>query len=173
MKKTTVLAFICASALSASSTWAAGKLTAEDYFEIEQLYAQYNIAIDGGDAEGYAATFTPDGVFNTFTGKEALIGFVHAWRERLGGAARKHWNTNLRITGDSQQASGSVYLMLLDISTKPVSVAGTATYTDMLVKTKQGWRFTKRTTKGDVVPPPVAGPAAPAGSAPAPAVTKP
>ena len=29
-------------------------LTADDYVEIQQLYARYNNAIDSGDAEGYA-----------------------------------------------------------------------------------------------------------------------
>ena len=103
---------------------AANGLIAQDYFEIQQLYAHYNIAIDSGDAEGWAATFTPDGVFNTFAGHDALVGFVKTWREKLNGATRKHWNNNLQITGNSKEASGSVYLMLVDISTKPASIAG-------------------------------------------------
>jgi hypothetical protein len=36
----------------------------------------------------------------------------------------------------------------------------TGAYSDSLIKTKDGWRFTKRTTKSDVAPP--AAPAAPA-----------
>jgi hypothetical protein len=52
--------------------------------------------------------------------------------------------------------------MLIDFSTKPASILTTATYTDSLVKTKDGWRFTKRTTKGDAAP---AAPA-PAGETP-------
>jgi hypothetical protein len=124
-------------------------LSAQDYVEIQQLYARYNVAIDTGDAEAYAATFTPDGVFNSFSGHDALVGFVKAWRERLNGASRPHWNTNLLISGDGKNATGSVYLMLLDVSTKPVSIAAVATYTDSLVKTSSGWRFTKRTTHSD------------------------
>ncbi|GAB1268054.1 hypothetical protein NBRC116493_13070 [Aurantivibrio infirmus] len=137
--------------VSISPAYAAG-LTAEDYMEIEQLYAQYNIAIDSGDAEGYAATFTPDGVFNNFTGHDALVGFIERWVGSMNGLTRKHWNSNLRITGDGKTASGSVYLMLLDISTKPTSIMTTATYADSLVKTADGWRFSKRTTKADAVP---------------------
>jgi hypothetical protein len=151
MKKLFMLAAVFGG-ICAAPAQAAGALSAQDYFEIQQLYAHYNIAIDSGDAEGYAATFTPNGVFNTFTGHDALVGFAKAWRERLGGAARKHWNTNLEIIGNSKQATGSVYLMLLDISTKPASIAATATYSDTLVKTKAGWRFATRTTKGDSAP---------------------
>jgi hypothetical protein len=147
--------------LAGAPSWSAAALSAQDYFEIQQLYARYNIAIDSGDAEGYAATFTPDGIFNTFSGHDALVGFVKAWRERMGGAARKHWNTNLEISGNSEEAAGSVYLMLIDISTKPVSIAATATYADSLVKTKAGWRFSKRSTRSDAA----AVPAAPAPNA--------
>jgi hypothetical protein len=151
---------LAAGIMFAGACAAASGLSAQDYFEIQQLYARYNIAIDGGDAEGWAATFTPDGVFNTSVGHDALVNFVKTWREKLNGATRKHWNNNLQITGNSQEASGYVYLMLVDISTKPVSILATATYTDSLVKTKDGWRFTKRTTKGDSVPAAAGAPAA-------------
>jgi ketosteroid isomerase-like protein len=148
---------------AAGTARAAGALSAQDNFEIQQLYARYNIAIDAGDAEAYASTFTPDGVFNQFVGHDALVNFVKTWREKLNGATRKHWNTNLQISGNSKEASGFVYLMLIDISTKPASILTTATYTDSLIKTKDGWRFTKRTTKADV----------PAMPAPAPSETPP
>jgi hypothetical protein len=152
MKELLLFALILLSGIWSVPSRASTGLSAQDYVEIQQLYAHYNIAIDSGDAEGYAATFTPNGVFNTFVGHDALVGFVKTWRERLGGAARKHWNTNLEIIGNSKQATGSVYLMLLDITTKPASIAATATYSDTLVKTKAGWRFATRTTKGDSVP---------------------
>jgi SnoaL-like domain len=153
MTKRSYLAAVAASVVLLGTSWAAGSLTAQDNFEIQQLYAKYNIAIDSGDAEGWASTFTPDGVFNTFNGHDALVNFVKMWREKLNGATRKHWNNNLQISGNSNEASGYVYLMLVDISTKPISILTTATYTDSLVKTKEGWRFSKRMTKGDVVPP--------------------
>jgi uncharacterized protein (TIGR02246 family) len=162
MKKI-LLTVLAAGIMFAGTCFAASGLSAQDYFEIQQLYARYNIAIDSGDAEGWAATFTPDGVFNTFSGHDALVGFVKTWREKLNGATRKHWNNNLQITGTSREATASVYLILVDFSTKPPSILTTATYTDSLVKTKDGWRFTKRTTKGDNAPP---APSAPAPSTP-------
>jgi hypothetical protein len=166
MNKMSNLAVFIALGLFAGASWAATPpLSAQDNFEIQQLYARYNNAIDSGDAEGWAATFTPDGVFNTFSGHDALVGFVKMWREKLGGATRKHWNTNLQISGDSKEATASVYLMLVDFGTKPASILTTGMYSDSLIKTKDGWRFTKRTTKGDVAPaapaPAAAPPAAP------------
>ena len=132
-------------------------LTADDYFEIQQLYAQYNHSIDSGDAEGYAATFTPDGVFNTFSGHDALVGFIHRWRETMNGGNMRHWNSNLLIKGTPEGASGSVYLLLVNISLRPPVIATAAQYTDELVKTPEGWRFKKRVTKAQT-PPPAAAP---------------
>jgi SnoaL-like domain len=80
------------------------------------------------------------------------VGFAKMWREKLNVATRKHWNNNLQITGDATHANGFVYLMLIDIGTKPASILTTLSYTDTLVKTKDGWRFSKRTTKPDTAP---------------------
>jgi hypothetical protein len=158
-----MFAIAAAAALLVATSWAADTLSAQDYVDIQQLYARYNIAIDSGDAEAWAATFTPDGVFNTFVGHDALVGFIKMWREKLNGATRKHWNNNLQITGNSKEASATVYLMLVDFSTKPTGILMTGSYTDSLIKTKDGWRFTKRTTKSDVTPPaPPPAPAPPA-----------
>jgi hypothetical protein len=155
MKRLTGFVALVIALFVASGPARAGTLTTQDYVEIEQLYAQYNQAIDSGDAEGWAATFTPDGTFNRFAGHDALVGFVHQWLEKMDGGHRRHWNTNLRIVGTSEGASGSVYLMLLDVTTRPPSIVGTGAYTDTLVKTAAGWRFKSRTYKGDA-------PAAPA-----------
>jgi hypothetical protein len=147
-----ILAIAAAAAMLVGASWAADTLSAQDYFEIQQLYARYNIAIDSGDAEGWAATFTSDGVFNTFSGHDALVGFIKTWREKLNGATRKHWNNNLQVTGNSKEASATTYLMLVDFSTKPPSILMSGSYADSLVKTRDGWRFTKRMTKSDVTP---------------------
>ena len=137
---------MAALALVASQAHAA-PMTAQDYFEIQQLYAKYNHAIDSGNAEAYADTFTPDGVFNGNAGRDDLIKFFKVtWVGRMNVANRQHWNTNLMINGDAKSAKGSVYLMLVDLSTKPVSIMAMAMYDDELVKTPQGWRFTKRQT---------------------------
>lgn len=153
-----VLAFAMSGLAMTATAIQADPLSPQDYAEIQQLYAKYNHSIDGGDGAAYADTFTPDGVFNNMTGREALVKFVNeTWRGRMNGAQRRHWNSNLLVTGDSKTAKGSVYLMLLDLSTKPASVMMTGTYTDELVKTPQGWRFTKRAVNRDAAPAPAAG----------------
>jgi SnoaL-like domain len=126
------------------------KLTADDYIEIQQLYSRYNMAIDSGDAEGWAATFTPDGVFQTFNGHDALVGFINTWKERMKGGNMRHWNSNLAITPTADGASGAVYLLLVDISAKPPAITSASMYKDQIVKTANGWRFKNRQVKGDV-----------------------
>ncbi|HEY0681449.1 MAG TPA: nuclear transport factor 2 family protein [Steroidobacter sp.] len=146
-------AALAAFAFGAVSAQAAD-LTTQDYIDIEQLYATYNHAIDSGDGEAWAATFTPDGSFNTLKGKDALVGFIKNWREKRNGANRRHWNTNLRITPSDEGANAVVMLMLLDVGTQPPSIVSTGQYTDVLVKTPNGWRFKSRVVKGDAPPAP-------------------
>ncbi len=123
-----------------------GVLTPGDYTQIQQLYARYNDAIDSGDAEAFAATFTADGSFNDLHGHDALVGFVQYWRTKMNGTNMRHWNTNLAINPAGHGATGSVYLMLINIGVQPPVITLAAQYHDQLVKTPDGWRFQRRAT---------------------------
>jgi len=50
-------------AAAAADAGAAPKLTADDYIEIQQLYANYAHALDQGEGERFASTFVLDGEF--------------------------------------------------------------------------------------------------------------
>ena len=150
------LLVMLAVALLGSTGWsytqsASPTLTAEDLTEIDQLYARYNWAIDAGDAEGYAATFTADGVFYANVGHEAIVKFAQSFHAGIGAHVR-HWNTNRMVVPTATGAHGQVYLVIVDFATKPATIMASASYSDELVRTAQGWRFAKRTTKGDVAP---------------------
>src|SRR5258708_3855758 len=146
------IAVLCGGAwLSAQKS--TGKLTSDDLIEIQQLYAKYNWALDAGDAEGYASPSRPEGVYKNTAGHDAFGKFANTSHAGLGAHVH-HWNTNLMILPTADGASGQVYLVLVDFATKPASIATSATYSDELVKTAQGWRFKKRATKGDVAPAP-------------------
>jgi len=122
-------------------------LTAQDYIDIQQLYARYGQAIDSGERNGeaWAEMFTPDGVFNkTTVGRQQLAAFAKNWHENRGGAHIQHWNTQLVITPTADGARGSCYLMLVDRRTQPPSIMSVSKYDDVLVKTAQGWRFQSR-----------------------------
>ena len=128
-------------------------LAVEDNLAIQQLYARYNHTIDAGDGAGWAACFTPDGVFSsasgTFTGSEALTTFGDAFAKRIKG---RHWTNNLLIDGQGDAATGSCYLMLLRLSPgeqPPAAILSTAIYRDELIRVAGGWRFARRVVAND------------------------
>jgi hypothetical protein len=122
-----------------------GSVSTKQYVDLQQLYARYNMAIDAGDAEAWAATFTPDGNFNdTSKGHDALVQFIKDWREKRDGANRRHLNSNLSFTAATGGAHGSAYLLLLNTGTRPATIAMTGMYSDELVQTRNGWRFKSR-----------------------------
>jgi 3-phenylpropionate/cinnamic acid dioxygenase small subunit len=150
MKIAEMLIAMSALTLSGGAAGAAS-LTTQDHIEIQQLYARYNHAIDAGNAEEWVDTFTPDGVFNNrFTGREVLLGFIKTWREQMNGANRRHWISNVSISGGGESAKGAAYLLLLEVGGKAPTVINSGLYADELVKTANGWRFKSRSVKLDV-----------------------
>lgn len=117
-------------------------LTIADRLDIQDLAARYNTAIDGGDAEAWTATFTSDGTFEsggrTHQGAEALTAFATNFAERMAGA--RHWNNNMVIEGDGDQATLACYLMLM----RGGQVVTTARYEDTLRREDGQWRFASR-----------------------------
>lgn len=121
-------------------------LSAEDVLAIQQLYARYNHAIDFGDADGWAACFTPDGVFASSArgetaGREALRAFAEAFSQRTKA---RHWTNNLVVEGDGAEARGSCYLALYTLGDGGARLTATGVYRDQLVRTAEGWRFKRR-----------------------------
>ena len=89
LKSTWIALLVLSLALLGFATGEAQKqLTAEDHAEIRQLYATYNLALDGGDAEGWADTFIEDGAFGDTEGHAALVGFAENSGEQQNGNAR-------------------------------------------------------------------------------------
>lgn len=132
----------------AGAAWgrAAGSMTFEDYMQIQQLYSRYYHAIDASDAEGWAGTFTADGMFNDIKGHDALV----AWIRRAGpNRPLRHLHSNLTLTPMSEGVKGSVYVVQIDTTGRPLTVATYSRYDDTLVKTPQGWRFKTRLRSTD------------------------
>ena len=130
-------------------------MSALDYEEIRQLLARYNYAIDLGDADGWAACFTPDGAFectgvpegSPFGGRHAGASALRAYATLHYATAKghaRHWNANLEIDGDGSTATMRCYLLALSTA-RPGSLAGsTGTYRDRLRKVDGRWLFVER-----------------------------
>lgn len=145
------IALLAIMASLASPALLAAELAPADYTAIQQLYARYNTTIDRGDADGWAATFVPDGTFMNNKGTEALKNFVIGWHAGQG-ASQRHFSADLVITPSAEGATGTVSTMLINLATNPGSIAGYVTYSDVLVKTAAGWRFKSRTLKLERAP---------------------
>ena len=123
-------------------------LSGTDYGEINALYARYAYAFDSSDAEMFASVFTPDGEF--VTGPRTTAG-VTALKAMASGRGPKkerpkifHLTMNVLITPTAAGASGSAYVITVDLAKNSV-ISGGGVYEDAIVKTPQGWKFKKRT----------------------------
>ncbi len=125
-------------------------LDAADKMEILELAARYNHAIDFGDGEAWAGTFTEDGVFNggpqPVTGHVALAQFVAGFGQQMNGA--RHWTNNHIVDGDGDSATHSCYLNLVQTKDGGSSII-TGIYNDKLAKVDGQWRFTERNVTPD------------------------
>ncbi len=147
MRRILVLAAVAVLAMVGTAS-AQTALSADDVAEINQLYAQYNLALDRGDAQAWADTFTPDGVFGNSEGRDALVEFAEGFHKQQAGNAR-HWNTNTRVTATADGAAGTTYLQLWNVGARPHSIIVTGIYHDTLVETADGWRFKSRRVEVD------------------------
>lgn len=117
----------------------------DDIVAIQQLLARYNTAVDRGDGEAFAATFTDDGVSingeSRVTGRAALAA-VPA-RVAASAPGLRHWVANHVIDVDGDEATATVYLLALRAGTPP-SLLTSGRYVDRLRRTAEGWRFAVR-----------------------------
>ena len=126
-----------------------GRLTAEDYIEIQQLVARYPYALDQNPDEGlsYANLFTPDAVFRQprTEGRQNLA--TMASRAPHGAKYTRHFLANHVIEATVDGAVGKQYLVAVDLgeSGQPSSIFLGGHYEDVYAKTPEGWRFKTRT----------------------------
>ena len=164
------LAAVLALAVAASAEEKAKKLTPADYVEIQQLYVTYALGIDtkGDGGMVYARTFAADGeLFHAHNGK-TYRGHEQIAHESMGQVTTPspvptHFNTNVRIEPSPEGARGGAYLIVTrggGPGTRP-EVSSIGTYRDVLVKTREGWRFKRRELYLNAMPP---APDAPAGT---------
>ena len=131
-----------------------------DKIEIGEMQSRYMFALDWYDGEVYASLFTDDAVLEwpegRAEGREAIgtaCVRVGAYFGRLAAADApkkpphlRHFVTNrvIEIKGDAARARA--YWLDLDNDNKPrwPYVAAYGYYEDDLVRTADGWRFTRR-----------------------------
>ena len=121
-------------------------ISLEDRFAIIDLCSVYNYTVDQADGEGWAATFTEDGVFagpaGQAEGRDALVAFCGQLAEAFPGGMHFTDNHLFEMDGDTcrhkcfldfrvPQADGTVSSNLLG-------------YEDIVVKVNGQWLFQRR-----------------------------
>lgn len=135
----------------------ASGLPTQDFLEIQNLYAYYNLCSDAGDADEFATCFARGGVLRIdaiglrHEGREALRAFKKADADRRGGRYRRHWNGSLHL---QRQADGSVIgrCYLHGYNGEPgklPELADVGSYVDRLVQEDGAWRFAERSITMD------------------------
>ena len=129
----------------------------EDYVEIQNLYACYNLASDAGDAEAYAGCWTEDGELAiaqlnfSVKGRANLIAFKKQDKARRSGNYRRHWNGSIFLERlDDRTVRGRCYLEGFDgVPGSLPELADAGVYDDLIVQVGGQWCFAKRSITMD------------------------
>ena len=89
-------------------------LTADDHVQIQQLVTRFGYALDTGANDGamFADLFTEDGVFGEAKGRAQLAALA---RTRRGGAAHRHFVTNVIVRPTERGATGTQYEVMFAV----------------------------------------------------------
>jgi hypothetical protein len=133
------------------------EVAAQDYVEILNLYAKYNLCSDAGDAEGYADCFSSNGKLELadakidVTGRDNFVAFKNRDFAGRPHIYRRHWNGSIHLEKiDDNTVIGRCYLLAFNgkPAVLPV-IADCGVYRDRVVKERGQWKFAHRYLKMD------------------------
>jgi ketosteroid isomerase-like protein len=127
-------------------------ISVEDRLAILDLYARQSHLIDGGDADGWAATFTADGVFESPTYRLTAVGHAElaGFAADSNGAALargvqlRHWIGQVVIDPADGGADVLAYLVIVATSREGSRIDRSVRVVDVLARTADGWRVASR-----------------------------
>jgi uncharacterized protein (TIGR02246 family) len=142
-------------------TTATSGLAVEDRLEIHDLYSRWCVAIDEGDAQAWADTFTEDGIFRLTThpvratGRAELLAMaenVYAHDQGLN----RHQCYNILLTADGPLVRGRADALVLELRTGgDARIIKTCRYADTIVRRAGRWVFAERVITWDTPEVPV------------------
>jgi hypothetical protein len=126
-----------------------------DYIAIQQLSNVYRQVSDEYDGEAYAKLWTEDGEMVLETGEDQ-DSLHYVGSEQLAAQCNSHKGAGFHVTTnpiveiDGDRATQISRLLMLQPGPDGPKIITTATYTDELVRTPDGWRFKIRRVKPDM-----------------------
>ncbi len=136
---------------SHESTLAETVAEIQDRFAIRELTARYNRAFDDAEPEPFAAEFIEDGVFEIvgsarFVGRAQIAAAVRA----IGfGVVHATTDAVVRVEGDAAEQECTLVVASRSRERGPQRLLGTGRYSDRLLRTTDGWKFSSRTVVMD------------------------
>ena len=146
-------------------------LSAQDAWELYQLYTESTRRISAGDIDGWVDLFTEDGEFHIpaiesfgapatdIRGAAGLRAYVTqivdgTFDRQLGhpeGSKKRYLVNNISLEGGGDEARGTAYLtILLIVPGQPPSLFGTGVYRDRFARTEEGWKLARRELEPEV-----------------------
>jgi 3-phenylpropionate/cinnamic acid dioxygenase small subunit len=127
---------------------------------ITRLYARQSRLIDGGDAAGWAATFTSEGEFHSpsypqpAVGTAELVAFATRFWEtgQATGVVSRHVITNVDVLPGAGEDEVVAHAYLQIVATprgEDSRLVRLTTVTDRLVRQADGWRVARRDVRRD------------------------
>ena len=121
----------------------------EEYVEILNLYAAYNLASDAGEAEAYADCFMENGehhgTYDVY-GRAALIEYKKADKAKRTHLWRRHWNGSLHLEKiDEGTIRGRCYFFGYNGEPgRMPEMTHAGVYTDLIRQENCRWKFAER-----------------------------
>lgn len=126
----------------------------EDRLEIADLLAAYGPRVDAGDADATAALWTEDGVYDVDTGvyegRQGIADMVRSSFHQgllLRGCAHLTSPPQVEVDGDTAVAVGHSQLVARREDGRGFTVLRTTAHRWELVRTSEGWRVHRRTSR--------------------------
>jgi ketosteroid isomerase-like protein len=132
---------------------------ASDKLAIQEVIAQYSYTYDAQDAEGFAALFTEDAVWELFAAdathpaiRLASRAAIHAWavrrlHERRGCFTSRHYQSSTlfeTLTAESARTRTMLLVTHQDVTEGAPRLTASGVYHDQWRKTPDGWRLIHR-----------------------------
>jgi uncharacterized protein (TIGR02246 family) len=136
----------------------------EDKLAIQEVIAQYSYAYDAKDAEGFAALFTEDAVWELFASgatrpqiRLESRAAIRAWaaqrlQERHGRFTSRHFQSGIlfdELTSESARTRTMVLVTHQGVTEAAPRPTASGVYHDQWRKTPEGWRFAHRIVRRD------------------------